>query len=189
MNYPIAAKLLYIWSGLKLARQAVLVGRQDWVMGLHRNSALRSGFTLIGSILAIGLLTSCGSPKIGQCNQLITIVNRTTDDLSRMQTNGKANLQDTAQMTTELESFVGNLSKNTQEMQSIGVEPQLQPLKDRLVASYQTALKNSQALTEAIKTKNQPAAQAALNQLTAASDSEAKLLQEVTNYCQAPEPK
>jgi hypothetical protein len=165
-------------------------------MGWQRNLAVRWsttdrrswGFTL-GSIFTIGLLAGCGSPKIGQCNQLITIVNRTTDDLSRMQTNGKANLQDTAQMTQELESFVGNLTKNTQEMQSIGVEPRLQPLKDRLVASYQTALKNSQALTAAIKTKNQPAAQAALNQLTAASDSEAKLLQEVTNYCQAPEPK
>jgi hypothetical protein len=137
----------------------------------------------------IGLLTSCGSSKIDQCNQLITIVNRTTDDLSTIQTNGKVNIQDAAQMTTALEAFVGKLTKNTQEMQAIGVSEPLKPLKDRLVASYQTALKNSQALTTAIKAQDQPAAQTALNQLTSASATEAKLLQEVSNYCQAPEPK
>jgi hypothetical protein len=137
----------------------------------------------------IGLLTSCGSSKIDQCNQLITIVNRTTDDLSTIQTNGKVNIQDAAQMTTALEAFVGKLTKNTQEMQAIGVSETLKPLKDRLVASYQTALKNSQALTTAIKAQDQPAAQTALNQLTSASATEAKLLQEVSNYCQAPEPK
>jgi hypothetical protein len=156
-------------------------------MGWHRNLARRrSGCTLIGSAVTIGLLTGCGSPKIAQCNQLITIVNRTSDDLSRVQTDSKVNLQDTAQMTIALETFVGNLTKNTQEMQTIGVEPALQPLKDRLVAAYQTALKNSQALTGAIKTKDQPGAQAALNQLSTASTTEAQLLQEVSNYCQAP---
>ncbi len=144
---------------------------------------------MIGTALAIGLLTSCGSSKINQCNQLITIVNRTSDDLSTIQTNGKVNLQDTAQMTTELETFVSKLTKNTEEMQSIGVEAAFQPLKDRLVASYQTALKNSKTLTTAIKTKDQPTAQTALNQLSNASASEAQLLQEVRNYCQAPEPK
>ncbi len=156
-------------------------------MGLHLNSAWRTA--LMGSLLSIGLLTSCGSSKISQCNQLITIVNRTSDDLSTIQTNGKVNLQDTAQMTTELETFVGKLTKNTEEMQSIGVESALKPLKDRLVGSYQTALKNSKTLTTAIKTKDQPTAQAALNQLSSASASEAQLLQEVRNYCQAPEPK
>lgn len=157
-------------------------------MGLHLNSAGRLG-RMIGTALAIGLLTSCGSSKINQCNQLITIVNRTSDDLSTIQTNGKVNLQDTAQMTTELETFVSKLTKNTEEMQSIGVEAAFQPLKDRLVASYQTALKNSKTLTTAIKTKDQPTAQTALNQLSNASASEAQLLQEVRNYCQAPEPK
>jgi hypothetical protein len=120
---------------------------------------------------------------------LIVIVNRTSDDLSTIQTNGKVNLQDTAQMTTELETFVSKLTKNTEEMQSIGVSEPLKPLKDRLVGSYQTALKNSKALTTAIKTKDQPTAQTALNQLSSASASEAQLLQEVRNYCQAPEPK
>jgi ABC-type transporter Mla subunit MlaD len=144
---------------------------------------------MIGTALAIGLLTSCSSSKVSQCNQLITIVNRTSDDLSTIQTNGKVNLQDTAQMTTELETFVSKLTKNTEEMQSIGVEAAFQPLKDRLVASYQTALKNSKTLTTAIKTKDQPTAQTALNQLSSASASEAQLLQEVRNYCQAPEPK
>jgi hypothetical protein len=158
-------------------------------MGLRLNSAWRSGFTLIGTSLTIGLLTSCGSSKIEQCNQLITIVNRTTDDLSTIQTNGKVNIQDAAQMSTELEVFVGKLTKNTQEMQAIGVSEPLKPLKDQLVAAYQTALKNSQALTTAIKTKDQPAAQTALNQLTSASATEAQLLQAVSNYCQAPEPK
>jgi hypothetical protein len=153
------------------------------------DTTLRSRFTLMGSILVIGLLSSCGSSKISQCNELITIVNRTSDDLSTIQTNGKVNLQDTAQMTTELETFVGKLTKNTEEMQSIGVSESLKPLKDRLVASYQTALKNSKTLTTAIKTKDQPAAQTALNQLSSASASEAQLLQEVRNYCQAPEPQ
>ncbi len=158
-------------------------------MGLRLNSAWRSGFILTGTVFAIGLLSSCGSSKINECNQLITIVNRTTEDLSTIQTNGKVTMQDTAQMTTALETFVNKLTKNTQEMQAIGVSEPLKPLKDRLVASYQTALKNSQALTSAIKTKNQPAAQAALNQLTSASATEAQLLQAVSNYCQAPEPK
>jgi hypothetical protein len=158
-------------------------------MGWHLNSTWRSRCALLGSLLAIGLLTSCGSSKVSQCNELITIVNRTSDDLSTIQTNGKVNLQDTAQMTTELETFVSKLTKNTEEMQSIGVEAAFQPLKDRLVTSYQTALKNSKTLTTAIKTKDQPTAQTALNQLSSASASEAQLLQEVRNYCQAPEPK
>jgi ABC-type transporter Mla subunit MlaD len=158
-------------------------------MGWHLNSTWRLRCALLGSLLSIGLLTSCGSSKVSQCNQLITIVNRTSDDLSTIQTNGKVNLQDTAQMTTELETFVGKLTKNTEEMQSIGVSEPLKPLKDRLVGSYQTALKNSKALTTAIKTKDQPTAQTALNQLSSASASEAQLLQEVRNYCQAPEPK
>jgi hypothetical protein len=157
-------------------------------MGLYLNSAGRLG-RMIGTALAIGLLTSCGSSKVSQCNQLIMIVNRTSDDLSTIQTNGKVNLQDTAQMTTELETFVSKLTKNTEEMQSIGVSDGLKPLKDRLVASYQTALNNSKTLTTAIKTKDQPTAQTALNQLSNASASEAQLLQEVRNYCQAPEPK
>jgi aspartate ammonia-lyase len=149
----------------------------------------QSRLICVGGLLSIGILTSCGSPKISQCNQLITIVNRTSDDLSTIQNSGKASLQDTAQMTQELETFVSKLTKNTQEMQAIGVESRLQPLKDRLVASYQTALQNSQTLTTAIKTKDQPTAQTALNQLSNASASEAQLLQEVSNYCQAPEPK
>ncbi|MBE9028638.1 hypothetical protein IQ266_02555 [filamentous cyanobacterium LEGE 11480] len=140
--------------------------------------------------ISIGLLTSCNSsPKIAQCNQLITIINRTSDDLSLIQAGGTVNIQEAAQMANNLEKFVTNLEQNIKEMQTIGVDPALKPLKDQLVTSYQTALKNSKALTTSIKTKNQPAAQTALNQLTAASTDEAKLLKAISNYCQAPDPK
>jgi transcriptional regulator of heat shock response len=137
--------------------------------------------------MAIGLLTSCGPVKISQCNQLITIINRTSDDLSSIQPSSQPNPQQAEQMAAQLAQFSDNLAKHIQEIQAIEVDRSLQPLKDQLVASYQTALKNSKDLTVAVKAQNQPAAQAALKRLTSASDTEAKTLKEITNYCQAPE--
>ncbi len=157
-------------------------------MGLNRYSEpIRWGLLYGWTAMMIGLLSSCGSSKISQCNQLITIINRTSDDLSSIQVSGQARPEQADQMAAQLDQFGGNLEKHIQEMQAIGVDESLQPLKDQLVSSYQTALKNSKALTEAVKTQNQPAAQTALKQLTTASDTETKVLQEISNYCQAAE--
>ncbi len=157
-------------------------------MGLSRYfEPIRWGLLYGLTAMTIGLLSSCGSSKISQCNQLITIINRTSDDLSSIQVSGQARPEQADQMAAQLDQFGGNLEKHIQEMQAIGVDESLQPLKDQLVGSYQTALKNSKALTEAVKTQNQPAAQTALKQLTMASDTETKVLQEISSYCQAAE--
>jgi hypothetical protein len=143
------------------------------------------------TLLPLTLLSGCDR-KVSECNQLITIVNRISDDLSKIQTDVKTAGQATGQgqtadqMAAQLDQFVASLDKNTQEMVAIGVEPPLQPFQQKLVAAYKTALNNSRALTTAVKTKNQPAAQAALNALNAAGSGEAKTLKEVSDYCQAP---
>lgn len=118
----------------------------------HIQWSLAGGWTTI----VFAFLTSCTPSKINQCNELISIINQTSDDLQSIQSGGRANRQNAEQLTTELSQFVNNLDKNTQAMQAIGVDASLQPLKDQLVAAYQTALQNSRALTDAIKTKINP---------------------------------
>jgi hypothetical protein len=142
------------------------------------------GFGL--TILCLSSLTACET-KISQCNQLITIVNRTTDDLAQIQTNAKVNIQNSEQMVAGLDQFVRKLEKNTQEMDAIGVDQPLQPHKQRLVSGYKVALKNSRDLVAAVRAKNQPVAQKALNALTANGPAEAQTLKEFQAYCQAPQ--
>jgi hypothetical protein len=143
-----------------------------------------------GTLLALTPLTLLGGceTKISQCNQLITIVNRVSDDLSRIQTDVKTTGQGqtAAQMAAQLDQFVASLDQSTKEMAAIGVEAPLQPFQQKLVTAYKTALNNSRALAVAVKANNQPAAQAALNALNAAGGGEAKILKEVSDYCQAP---
>jgi hypothetical protein len=142
------------------------------------------GFGL--AALCLSSLTACET-KISQCNQLITIVNRTTDDLGQIQTDANVNIQNSVQMTAGLNQFVSKLEKNTQAMDAIGVDQALQPYKQKLVTGYKTALKNSRDLASAVKAKNQTAAQQALNALTAAGPAEAQTLKELQTYCQAPQ--
>jgi DNA-binding transcriptional regulator YbjK len=147
------------------------------------------GLRLLGlglSGLCWGSLVGCET-KISECNKLITIVNRTTDDLSAVQTEAKVNTQNADQMAAQLEQFVSNLEKNTKEMEAIGVDTNLQPFKQKLVNSYKAALKNSRDLAAAVKTKNQRSAQMALNALTNAGASDAQVLKELDTYCKVPQ--
>jgi DNA-binding transcriptional regulator YbjK len=137
-------------------------------------------------VILLGSLVGCET-KISECNKLITIVNRTTDDLSAVQTEAKVNTQNADQMAAQLEQFVSKLEKNTKEMAAIGVDPQLQPFKQKLVNSYKAALKNSRDLAAAVKAKNQKAAQTALNALTNSGASDAQVLKELDTYCKAPQ--
>jgi hypothetical protein len=140
-----------------------------------------------GLITAVGL-SGCET-KISQCNQLITIVNQVSDDLSKVQTDVRASgpTQDTDQMAAQLEQFTASLEKNIQAMGAIGVDAPLKPFQQNLVATYKTALNNSRTLTAAVKAKNQPAAQTALNALNAAGGSEAKALKAIGDYCKVPQ--
>jgi hypothetical protein len=137
--------------------------------------------------LAVGL-NGCQT-KVSQCNELITIVNRVSDDLGQLQTDAKTNasMQNTDQMAAQLEKFASSLEKNTQEMASIGVEAPLKPFQQSLVTTYKTALNNSRTLAVAVKAQNQPAAQTALNALNAAGGGEAKALKAIGDYCKIPQ--
>jgi hypothetical protein len=140
---------------------------------------------LLGGLITAVSLSGCET-KISQCNQLITIVNQVSDDLGKVQTDVRASgpTQNADQMAAQLEQFTASLEKNTQTMGAIGVDAPLKPFQQNLVAIYKTALNNSRTLAVAVKAKNQPAAQTALNALNAAGAGEAKALKAIGDYCQ-----
>jgi hypothetical protein len=137
------------------------------------------------------LLNACGSSKISQCNALITQINQTSTNLGKVQTPNTATSStiNTEELGNSLETFAQELGKNIKTIEAIGVDTPLQPLKTRLITAYQTTATHTKALSQAIKTQNQTAAQTAQNQLMQASSSEKQLLKEFTAYCQAPETK
>jgi hypothetical protein len=158
------------------------------IRGIRMGSKLQ----LIGILgLVTGLLNACGTSKVSQCNAFITQINATSQRLGQIQTPNSAttNPANTEALGQGLEEFAQALAKNIKTMEAIAVDAPMQPLKTRLIAAYKATETKTKALSQAIKTQNQAAAQTAQNQLMQASTAEKQLLKEFTAYCQAPEAK
>ncbi|MGI0491882.1 hypothetical protein ACN4EG_08720 [Alkalinema pantanalense CENA528] len=119
--------------------------------------------------------------KLDQCNQLITITNTATTELQDTST-AKGEAVETMKKMVEI------LDRNVQSFKGISLsDPRLQGFQQRLVGLYANTRDAGLMLVKAAERKDEKAMQDALVILTAASEEELPLIDDINRYCNAKE--
>lgn len=139
---------------------------------------------LVAVASAVGItLVGCGPSKVAQCNKLIDVTNKATNELASLNQNKASNA---AQATQQLDKMAGSLDKYATDMQGIELKDnKLQEYRTRFVTLYKDTATSSRQLVTAIQGKNPKAADGVLQKMDSGAKQEQTLVKEVNEYCGA----
>lgn len=141
------------------------------------------------------LLVSCSEGKVSQCNQLIGVANQA---VSQVQSVTQETTASPAAAGNATANAAGNVAAMTQiataadrartDMEALQFnDDRLTEFKSRFIAMYTEIGNATRELVSSANAKNPEAAQRAFNELKAATEKEAPLVDEVNRYCANPE--
>ena len=137
----------------------------------------RCWITIALSFVLPLVLTACSETKSDRCNRLISISNRTSQDVQKLPAK---NLQPADRFTKAADL----LERAAQEMQDLKpTDSKLLDLQQQLSTLYRQDSTNNRTLAQS---QNAKAVRTAAEQIQANSITQKNLVQAVNTYCQAP---
>ncbi len=182
----------------------------------NRKLSSRPWGALLALVVAISL-TSCGSSKVVQCNNLAGVVNQTQGFMKDFETEIQAFSQNAAQVknlndikaaasqyTAAVDKVVTNLDKLTGELESTSLkDPKLKEFRVNyveVVKGFKSSLQEARQAMDLVVTvqseaelpakieESQQQTVKAVASIESLSQKEAKLISEVNTYCGAAQP-